>query len=347
MNHVKVSTIGTAKAGELYVGNTAQVIQDAINYVGSNGGGSIFIEKGVYTITSPISINYSSIEIYGEGYHSQLINNLSTSNTGVFQIIGTNASRITNLYFHDLFIGNTSDTRAGQIGIYMKYVGKEDTNNIVESMYFKSNNAIHIKLEECSDIFIRENDLIRSNNDAISCQNGTRIFISDNTMVDFYSCNIGGSQGKQNIVDGNVFHYFESGVYSSGSRYMSIIANAFSGAGAYCTYSYDAYFFNYYGNTYNSTYYTSMTISYETRYSSIIANTSLANYARGFDTGTMIACTFIGNNVQGSGRIAATQHNAMIMTSYASNNNVLGNRFDGITTGGSGNNVFYNTNREY
>ena len=75
---VNVKTAGTQVVGQTYIGTTHVAIQAAVDNVNGLGGGSVFIEAGVYTVSTQISL-YSNIEIYGEGEGSILQSALTFS----------------------------------------------------------------------------------------------------------------------------------------------------------------------------------------------------------------------------------------------------------------------------
>lgn len=145
---------GTDIVGSTYYTTTSDGIQKAIDYVNSQGGGKVFISKGIYNVLqasySGIFISgsysgaygirlYSNIEIYGEGYGTVLKPNFSQGGSyypSVISAIGASGSELTNIVIRDMVIGNTTATpRLGYIGIYCAYVGKVPTTGLTTGSY--------------------------------------------------------------------------------------------------------------------------------------------------------------------------------------------------------------------
>lgn len=154
---VNVKTSGDQVVGETYIGDTHASIQNAIDYVNSIGGGSVFIEAGTYTISSPI-ILYSNIEIFGEGNGTKLISNVDGSHpNAVLSAIGSLDNELYNIFIHDLFIGNIG-TAVGYHGIYCNYVGTKPTAGLTTGSYSRYDLSsvgnslsinVGIKIEDC------------------------------------------------------------------------------------------------------------------------------------------------------------------------------------------------------
>lgn len=153
MKFVTVKQSGAGITGQVYIGTTHTAIQNAIDYLNAQGGGVVFIEKGIYTISSPI-ILYSNIEICGEWIHTVLKANFSNSGTNAVLSVYDSS----NVYVHDLMIGNNVKTTAiGNYGIYAEYCGYDITggalspNTIYESDLLGKNYDVEsgIKIEDC------------------------------------------------------------------------------------------------------------------------------------------------------------------------------------------------------
>ena len=119
-----------------------QIIQSAIDYVSSIGGGAIILSAGTYEISNTIALK-SNIELMGEGVSTRLIPSSSTVN------ICMSATGVSNIVIGSLFIDfvksptNTVERRfATGIGIY------SSSNNItidnITHEYTSSNMVIAI-----------------------------------------------------------------------------------------------------------------------------------------------------------------------------------------------------------
>ena len=87
--------------------DTADEIQDAIDEVSSNGGGTIYLSPGTYNMTSHIDIP-SNVYLIGAS-RSAVILNFGNAAFGV-RSLGTVGTHITNILVKDLTIRNSSIT---------------------------------------------------------------------------------------------------------------------------------------------------------------------------------------------------------------------------------------------
>lgn len=222
MKEVIVRQSGTAVTGQVYIGTTSTTIQTAINYVNSNGGGKVFIEKGVYTISTYLTM-YSNIEICGEGVLTKLQPSYTTTGVGVINMAGTSdTSYLSNIHIHDLYIGN-STTKVGTYGIFGQYVGKEtvDTSDstysatsvgntidvqygiTINNCFIQNPNANGIHLLYAKNVNIYNNTITNTANVGINCSYCTGLNINNN-IVQFNSTHgIAIDNSSNNIVSNN------------------------------------------------------------------------------------------------------------------------------------------------
>jgi len=80
-------------------------IQEAINYVLENGGGKVYLRKGVYRTNRYINIRGNNVELYGDGMGQTVIENYSTLDPAIYVGWDNQTSIIArNIYIHDLTI---------------------------------------------------------------------------------------------------------------------------------------------------------------------------------------------------------------------------------------------------
>ena len=194
MTTVTVSTTGDEVIGQRYVGTTETPIVAAIDYLITKGGGSCFIEAGIYTISSSIFLD-SNIEIYGEGRHTILRNN--TPSSAVIQIYADSIETLkTNIYMHDLLIGNNEDTVIGSYGLIATGVGHRGEEVYardaiiqeglrIENCIFLNNQLQAIRLGICDNFTLKGN--VIHNNKGIEASNALLILSSSRGRVQ-YNC---------------------------------------------------------------------------------------------------------------------------------------------------------------
>jgi len=90
----------------------ASVIQSALNEIGSKGGGKIVIKSGNYRIAETIFINYSNIELCGEGIDKTvLVSEIWEKNflNACSIIHSKDTEKLTGIFIHDLTIDSVYD----------------------------------------------------------------------------------------------------------------------------------------------------------------------------------------------------------------------------------------------
>lgn len=71
-------TVGSSQADYITDGSSDEVeVQAAVDYVGSTGGGVVFIKAGTYNFKNTVNINYSHVRLYGAGMLSTIIKGIS------------------------------------------------------------------------------------------------------------------------------------------------------------------------------------------------------------------------------------------------------------------------------
>lgn len=331
---VEVATTGTQQEGKLYVGNTGVAIQNAVNYVKSQGGGSVFINNGIYDITDAILIDSSNIELHGEGYHTKLKNNATTH---VIHCKGISSARLYGIHIHDLYIGNTDSgtARIGKTAIYAEYVGDDNRGGLkIEYVHFIRNGNAGIKTNYCSNVVVTENAFHR-NYLGTEHENGTWTNITDNQFVSSAYLGTIYARSVNTMIDGNIVSMSSGHAVTVGKEGSMITGNVFNGSEASAIYTYNNDM-SIYGNTvYNNTY-SGMSLTYTTNDSSVIANTVTCNYEFGLDFGTVENSVFISNNIYKNTKGGIT------IWSTSKNDVFLGNRYQSYTTGGTGHVNQYN-----
>ena len=80
-------------------------IQEAIDYVLGNGGGKVYLRKGIYRTNRYINIRDNNVELYGDGMGRTVIENYSTLDPTIYIGWDNQTSIIArNIYIHDLTI---------------------------------------------------------------------------------------------------------------------------------------------------------------------------------------------------------------------------------------------------
>lgn len=357
---VTVKTSGTSSAGSVYVGTTEVAIQEAIDYVKSQGGGSVFIEAGRYLIANPITVDFSNIEICGEGFHTKLINNATVD--GALRVSGTSAVRLAQVYIHDLFIGNDTDTLIGRSALKMAYVGTNAINeySLIENLYLYNNNTDSVYLDFCTNVTVRECTIRRYNNNAITVKDSKRINLVENIIIEGQGTNVTSgirlshTNTEHITIESNVIHGVPGATVYSNSTYdtsevknNSISFNILSfSSWWYGVYLTNSAGYTIHGNAIGQTYQDCIRIDYKALDITLTGNSIYGTHMGGVSFGSASKIMFIGNNIQGSYYEMATQYAALVMVSTTTNVTLLGNRHDGITQAGSGHVVQYNVNQE-
>ena len=108
-------------------------IQEAINYVGSQGLGKIVFGEGTFYLSNGISSPYSNIAFIGQGIHKTVITN--NPNTNYFPgLLGT-----TNILMEGMDLIANSSLSSGGIGLYLAANGVKHIT--YKSCYFSSPGA--------------------------------------------------------------------------------------------------------------------------------------------------------------------------------------------------------------
>lgn len=207
MVYVEVKTSGEQVEGQTYIGTTHTPIQSALNYVDSQGGGCVFIESGEYTLSSPLTV-HSNVELCGEYSKTILYSTIANSgSTGAINISGTTGNELSDIYIHDLLIGNKNPvaTKSGNAGIYVVNAGKAPTTGLTSGSYSRydsstigrnSSNKMGVRIENC---------IIQGNRSyAINMEYASNCVITGN-IIQYTSSNAlrTSSSSKHIIITGN------------------------------------------------------------------------------------------------------------------------------------------------
>lgn len=217
-------------------------IQEAIDYVNRQGGGTVFIDEGTYTIEQDINI-YSRISLLGSGPGKSIIDFNNTNSkvfldgntidpSGALLISGSDDAiqnvKISNLTFKNSVAGGGS------------VVIKNTRDAIVENCIFKDNTR-DVQLTLCIPGAIKNCKSLNGSSNPIIIDGGvTEIannYVNNSSSRAFQIDGTGGS--SQCYIHGNVIDGADDGIQISGSNVV-IIGNTFrdvSSDGVYIGYT--------------------------------------------------------------------------------------------------------------
>lgn len=148
-------------------GNTQDAIQNAVDYLASNNGGTIYIKKGTYNISSSIDASGSSypINFIGDG-ETTILNNTNEDGT-IDTLKLSDNSFVKNIYFIGV---NTSDeVKSGN------NLNVSDNCKITQCYFFGGNRGIYafantkVIVSDCSFSSSKEHGIAFSGGSGSSC----------------------------------------------------------------------------------------------------------------------------------------------------------------------------------
>jgi len=149
------ATVGFSKADFIVDGISDDVqIQTAFNMVNANGGGTVYIKAGDYTVDTKCKI-YSNTEVFGDGFATRIKlknnANIGTSNSFINYIFGNNdfSTSNSNIIIRNLQIdGNSTNQSGSQSTNWMFGIGLSNvSNSIVENCWVHDCTASGILVE--------------------------------------------------------------------------------------------------------------------------------------------------------------------------------------------------------
>jgi hypothetical protein len=201
-------------------------IQQAIDYVNRQGGGTILIKEGVYVLSKDITL-YGQISLLGEGIDSTILD-FNNSSLNSINIVGASSlSRSENVSISNLTIKN-NHTSTGSI--YIKW----GINISIEKIKFKDNRTGTTGL----DIYVEETQLLTVQN-CIADSGAGFIKIRDtdesnlifNNYIDNYNNIIfegelsSGLGAKHVTFEKNWINDYSSTVFSGDFIYCNFVSN--------------------------------------------------------------------------------------------------------------------------
>lgn len=205
MVRLTVRQSGTPEVGLVYIGTTHTAIQAAIDYANSKGGGTIFIEHGVYAIGTQLKL-YSNIKLCGEYFGTVL---KPSGNNNVISCTGTAGAELENITIEALLIGNTDKAvPIGENGIYASYCGKAQTTGLAGGGYDASTvgkdkvNKIGVAIKDCWLQGNRLGGILLSN--SANCKISGCIVQNNGTGAINQGCGIMLGTSSNNIITNNI-----------------------------------------------------------------------------------------------------------------------------------------------
>ena len=223
MKSIKVNQTGIEVAGELYVGTDQSPIQRALAYLKVHGGGSLFIEKGTYDINQSILVDFSNVEISGEGNHTFLKSSIPVAtDVGAIDVKGTITTKIENIYIHNLKIGSNVAQASGNLdAIRVEHCGEVfakgslDVNKdgiVIEDCIVQYSARYGINLSSSANNTITGNTVQNNNSYGISLISSANNTITDNTVQNNSNNGIYlNSASNNNVVMSNILQTNTSG----------------------------------------------------------------------------------------------------------------------------------------
>jgi len=126
----------TIASGESGV-DDASVIQSALDEIGSKGGGKIVIKSGNYRVAKTIFINYSNIELCGEGIDKTvLVSEIwEPAYLKTYSIIRSkDTEKLTGIFIHDLTIDSVYDYTTDVEKVYVTGI---ELTNVDDSIIYR------------------------------------------------------------------------------------------------------------------------------------------------------------------------------------------------------------------
>ena len=194
-------------------------IEEAVNYVGSLGGGRVYIRRGTYKISKYIRILTDNIEIYGDGMGKTVIENYSIWDT-VFYIGNDNQTSIIvrNVYIHDLTLDakyqyDPNNPRGNGNLTLMAYYVSDLTLERIEHKNAYWRTMVTPGSEGCQGKCIQENVVIRQNvfrGVALTLGGIRNLILEDNIWIGPAS-----SPDFNTIIDFSFGEYQDSYIYNA------------------------------------------------------------------------------------------------------------------------------------
>jgi parallel beta-helix repeat protein len=227
MPNVIVSTTGTQDGTTRFVGTSHIPINDAIYYVGSNGGGKVFIEKGTYTISGTISIEYPNVELCGEGDFTVL--NVNASVAIIALQITPSLAIDKNIYIHDLNFTVTLNC-SNLINIVNQGNGTYPTSYTSAKIGSTDDST---KIFRYSVLI--ENCILNGSAYAINLSASKNVIIKNNVIKNAVSYAVYLTSSVNNIIENNyIINCNGYGIYEYTSSYRNrITSNFFNNLGNY------------------------------------------------------------------------------------------------------------------
>lgn len=145
--------------------NDEREIEQAANAVIANGGGTVNIRTGNYSITSPINIALGgkSLSFVGDGFDTKLTNSMSDSSvTGTtFVVSDTATSTLNSLGFYNLQLVGTANSGAG---VKITKVYRTEINGCKISTFSNTGNYGSGLVSASSTKILLGNNLFTGNN---------------------------------------------------------------------------------------------------------------------------------------------------------------------------------------
>lgn len=176
---------GTDKEGEIYYTISQEGIQKAINYANDNGGGTIFVTKGIYPICGATATNgsesyslrlYSNITLKGEG-SGTVLSCAACSGGSVISASGASLSNpLTNIRISDICLDGSGVT--SRMGIYASNVSEM----VIDNCFIKNFDLQGIYLSSIKNSLFTNNYVYNCLN-SMSFYNGSEYNTIENNIM--------------------------------------------------------------------------------------------------------------------------------------------------------------------
>jgi len=197
-------------------------IEEAVNYVGSLGGGRVYIRRGTYRISKFIRVLADNVEIYGDGMGRTVIENMDIISPAIY--VGNDFQTsiiVRNVYIHDLTIDAkyqydpNNPKGNGNSTLWAYYVSDLILERIEhKNAYWRT--AIVPGSHGCEGKCIQENVVIRQNvfrGVALTLGGIRNLVLEDNIFYGDAS-----SPGYNTILDFSFGEYQDSYIYNATVR---------------------------------------------------------------------------------------------------------------------------------
>jgi len=193
-------------------------IEDAVNYVGSLGGGRVYIRRGTYKSKS-IRVLVNNVEIYGDGMGRTVIENMDTYSPTIYVGNDNQTSIIVrNVYIHDLTIDakyqyDPNDPRGNGNSTLWTYYVSDLTLERIEHKNAYWRTLVTLGSVGCQGLCIQENVVIRQNvfrGVALTLGGIRNLILEDNILIGPAS-----SPDFNTILDFSFGEYQDSYIYNA------------------------------------------------------------------------------------------------------------------------------------